>query len=396
MSEKMAEPRRLAPLDASRLQVFEPTTPKHVPSPDAPELAALKTGTDRMIVVPWSSQTGWANPKMVPYGPISLMPTASALQYATECFEGMKAFRGYDGRLRLFRPIYNCKRMVASAARVTLPTFDPEELLKLIHKLCATEAPKWLPKDRPGSSLYIRPTMIGSDSSLGFKVPDEAQLYIFMVYWPTPKPILNVDGAAPAVGARLLASSESSVRAWPGGTGAAKIGGNYGSALLEHAEAKKKGFDQVLWLYGADRHITEAGSTNIFVMWKSPEGAMQMLTSPLDDDNLILAGNTRRSVIELCQEMFSGRADDANQCEVVERKITMFEVEEASRGGRLLGVFAVGTAFWIQEVSEINFNGKCVEVGLGLVPHVALLRERMTNIMFGTEDHSWGEIVMED
>ncbi|KAL7963530.1 aminotransferase [Trichoderma compactum] len=104
------------------------------------------------------------------------MPSASALQYATHCFEGMKVFRGYDGRLRLFRPLYNCERMLKSATRISLPAFDPRELLKLIHKLCKLEALKWLPRDKPGSALYLRPTMIGSDSSLGFKVPEEAQL----------------------------------------------------------------------------------------------------------------------------------------------------------------------------------------------------------------------------
>lgn len=128
--------------------------------------------------------------------------------------------------------------MLKSAARISLPLFDPQELLKLIHKLCELEAPKWLPKNKPGSALYLRPTIIGSDSSLGFKVPDEAQLYIFMIYWPAPKPGAINGGAMSQAGVRLLASRESAVRAWPGGTGAAKVGGNYGLALAEHAFGK--------------------------------------------------------------------------------------------------------------------------------------------------------------
>lgn len=306
------------------------------------------------------------------------MPSESALQYATQCFEGMKVFRGYDGRLRLFRPLYNCERMLKSATRISLPALDPRELLKLICKLCELEAPKWLPKDKPGSVLYLRPTMIGSDSSLGFKVPEEAQLYIFMVYWPAPNPV-TVNA-----GTRLLASSISAVRAWPRGTGSAKVGGNYGPALAEHGLAKKQGYDQVLWLFGPDHQITEAGAMNISVIWKTLSGAFQMVTPPLDKDGLILAGNTRRSIIELAQDMFSVEtASKELQCKVLERKITMSEVEEASSSGRLMSVFVVGTAFWIQEVSEIGFDGGCIKMNIGVTAHVLLLRERMTEIILG-------------
>ncbi|KAM0256629.1 hypothetical protein ACHAPA_012087 [Fusarium lateritium] len=385
-----------APLDASRLEINALANPKAVPDANSEDLMSLKASTDRMITATWTAKNGWANPQVIPYGPIALMPSASALQYATQCFEGMKLFRGHDARLRLFRPIYNCERMLKSATRISLPAFDPRELLKLIHKLCELEAPKWLPKDKPGSALYLRPIMIGSDSSLGFKVPDEAQLYIFMVYWPAPKPAAMSDGATSQTGTRLLASSESAVRAWPGGTGAAKVGGNYGSALAEHALAKKQGYDQVLWLYGPDRLITEAGSTNIFVSWRTSSGALQIATSPLDKDGLILAGNTRRSIIELANEMFSSEAAGPQlQCEVLERKITMAEVQAASREGRLVGVFVVGTAFWIQEVSEICFNGESIKVSMGATPHVSLLRDRMKEIMFGERESDWVDIVQE-
>ncbi|KAK4067787.1 hypothetical protein Trihar35433_6347 [Trichoderma harzianum] len=385
-----------APLDASRLENNAVPNPNPAPDIDSPDVMNVKTFTDRMITASWTEERGWSNPQVVPYGPISLMPSASALQYATQCFEGMKVFRGYDGRLRLFRPLYNCERMLKSATRISLPAFDPRELLKLIHKLCELEAPKWLPKDKPGSALYLRPTMIGSDSSLGFKVPEEAQLYIFMVYWPGPK-LVTVNGeAALQEGARLLASSVSAVRAWPGGTGSAKVGGNYGPALAEHGLAKEQGYDQVLWLFGPDRQITEAGATNIFVIWKTPSGALQMATPPLDKDGLILAGNTRRSIIELAQDMFSVKtACKELQCEVLERKITMSEVEEASSSGRLMSIFVVGTAFWIQEVSEIGFNGESIKVNIGVTTHVPLLRERMTEIMFGKRESDWVDIVQE-
>ncbi|KAF4459403.1 Branched-chain-amino-acid aminotransferase mitochondrial [Fusarium albosuccineum] len=385
----------VAPLDASKLEISELVNPKSVPDANSPEIKSLKAATDRMIVASWTSENGWGAPKVVPHSPISLMPSASALQYATQCFEGMKVFRGYDGRLRLFRPLYNCERMLSSATRISLPSFDPKELLKLIHEICALEAPKWLPKDQPGSALYIRPTFIGSDSSLGFKVPDEAQLYIFLMYWLPPKPVV-VNGSVTQAGTRLLASPESAVRAWPGGSGAAKVGGNYGSALVQHALAKKEGYNQVLWLYGPDRQITEAGSTNIFFMLKTDSGALEMVTSPLDEDNLILAGNTRRSIIDLSRAMFDAPvAEKELLCKVIERRITMGQVEEAYHQKKLVGVFVVGTAFWIQEVSEISFNGETIKVEMGATPHVALLRERMSDIIFGKEESDWADIVDE-
>ncbi|KAL5094344.1 hypothetical protein Trisim1_006934 [Trichoderma cf. simile WF8] len=131
-----------APLDASRLEINAVPNPGPAPDVDDPDVMNVKAFTDRMITASWTEERGWSNPQVVPYGPISLMPSASALQYATQCFEGMKVFRGYDGRLRLFRPLYNCERMLKSATRISLPAFDPRELLKLIHKLCELEAPK--------------------------------------------------------------------------------------------------------------------------------------------------------------------------------------------------------------------------------------------------------------
>lgn len=349
-----------------------------------------------MITVSWSASKGWAAPKVVPYGPISLMPSSSVLHYATECFEGMKLFRGHDGHLRLFRPGYNCERMLASATRVSLPAFDPEELRKLVHRICALEGPKWLPKDQPGSSLYIRPAMIGSDSSLGFKVPSEALLYVFLIFWPTPKPRV-MEGTGKKQGVRLLASRPAAVRAWPGGTGAAKVGANYGPAISEHADAKTRGFDQVLYLHGPERQITEAGVTNFFIIRRSTEGVLQIVTPPLDDDNLILAGNTRRSILELSREMFGvGKPGDVERCDVLEGKITMAEIQRLVDEERLMSVFITGTAYSVQEVSEISLGDEVIRIEMERVPHVAILRERVAGIMFGREESDWAEVVDED
>ncbi|KAM3451875.1 hypothetical protein NHJ6243_009499 [Beauveria neobassiana] len=386
----------LSRLDASKLQVLQLSNPKSVPGPDDGSILDLKTTTDRMITVSWTAQNGWANPQLVPYGPLSLMPTASAIQYATECFEGMKLFRGHDGRLRLFRPLYNCQRMLRSAERISLPSFEPEEMLKLIRRLCFMEAPKWLPKDRTGSALYIRPTMIGTDSSLGFKVPEEAQLCIFMLYWPSPSMIPDNSLPVSRRGMRLVTSSKTAIRSWPGGTGQAKIGGNYGPTLLEHNKARARGYDQVLWLYGPDRRITEAGSTNFFVLWRTPGGQLELSTPPLDDEGLILAGNTRQTILELFETSFATlEPNSLEPCNVLEKRITMPEIESAVGQGRVLSAFVVGTAAWIQEVEEINVDGRQLRINVGKAPHVSFVREKLAGIMLGQVENGWAEVVEE-
>jgi branched-chain amino acid aminotransferase len=324
------------------------------------------------------------------------MPTASVLYFSTACFEGMKVHRGYDGELRLFRPEYNCARMLASAIRVSLPGFDPKELHQLIRRLCAVDAPKWLPADRAGQSLYIRPTLVGSDDSLGFRVPQEALLFVVVSYWPTPPPAADAAGK----GLRLFGSSEDMVRAWPGGTGSAKISGNYGPSLLAHSEAKGMGYDQVLWLFGPEGYVTEAGSSNFFAIWRTrDEGQLQLVTAPLVD-HTILAGVTRQSILDLARERLASGVSyksDSNlePLEIVEDKFTIFDLIKASQEGRLLGAFAVGTACFVVPVAQIHNKGQDIDVPEDAVPHVSALRKWMSDVLFGNEENGWGDVIIE-
>ena len=258
----------LAELDASRLTTTLTKDPRPVPAPNSPEVMSQKVCTDHMIQARWTASSGWDAPSLQPYGPLSLMPTASVLHYATECFEGMKLYRGFDGRLRLFRPRLNCNRMLISTNRIALPAFAPPELLKLIVALCARDGPKWLPKDRPGAFLYIRPTMIASDSALGVQRPREALLFIILCCFPS---LDTRTAAAGGAGMRLLASCDDTVRAWPGGFGYAKVGANYGPSLVAQGEARALGYDQILWLFGERCSVTEAGASNFFVVWRRSE-----------------------------------------------------------------------------------------------------------------------------
>ncbi len=288
-----------------------------------------------MITAIWRAETGWEPPELKPYGPFTLMPTASVLHYATECFEGMKVYRGYDGKLRLFRPDCNTRRLLVSSTRIALPGFDPVEVEKLIIAMMAVDGPKFLPKFRPGTMLYLRPTMIGTQAALGVQVPKEAMLFVIATYFP------DLSAMMPN-GMKLLASQNDEVRAWPGGFGFAKVGANYGPSLSATGEARARGYDQILWLFGSDGTVTEAGASNFMVVWRSREGKLQLVTAPLGD-KIILDGVTRRSVLQLARERL---ADDRilEAVEVVERKFTMDEIVEAVEERRIVEAFACGTA----------------------------------------------------
>ena len=384
-------------LDASDIKITITSTPRPVPLPGSAEERSQEVCTDHMVSATWTEAKGWARPEIKPYGPLSLMPTANVLHYATECFEGTKLYRGYDGRLRLFRPLDNCSRMAGSAERISLPTFEPEQLLQMIRKLCEIDGSRWLPKDREGNFLYIRPAMIGTDICLGFEVPKEALLFVCISYWPQPaKPTLGR-------GLRLFASQANEVRAWPEGTGYAKIGPNYGPALHAHGRARKAGYDQVLWLYGDECQITEAGSSNVFMLWRLPQGKLQMITAPLSEGT-ILAGITRQSVLDLSRERFSltqtWEIEDlgthqVEKVEVVERFVNMSEITTAAADDRLVSVFIVGTAAFVSPVSHINFRGKEVQIQTNDIPHVLLLRQWIADVTYGNVSSDWAEVIAE-
>ncbi|KAF7588179.1 hypothetical protein BBP40_006086 [Aspergillus hancockii] len=384
-------------LDASKTKVIRTKTPKPVPALNAPELSAHNIFTDHMVCARWTTSSGWEDPTIIPYGPLNLTPSASALHYATACFEGMKAYRGHDGKLRLFRPWYNTARMLASAARISLPSFDPDGLLKVIRQLCALDAPRWLPATAGGSSLYIRPTIIGIDDSLGFQAPHAAFLFIIMSYWPSPA--VSAGGAEPSAGLRLRTSDSDTVRAWSGGSGSAKLAAIYRPSILAHTQAKRYGCDQVLWLFGSDGRVTEAGAANFFVIWRTREGGLQLVTPSLDE-HTILAGGTRQSILDLARERLSlatsaVRREGVEPVETLECTFTIQDIAKAAGEGRLVASFAVGTAASVVPVSEIHFKEEKIVVESNASPYVSLLQRWMADITFGREQSTWAEVVDE-
>nr|POE99542.1 branched-chain-amino-acid aminotransferase, cytosolic [Quercus suber] len=403
------ETRQQAALDASKMRVTLTTQPRTPPTPNGPEVRSQKVCTDHMVSARWTLEHGWETPEMRAYGPLEIMPSASVLHYATECFEGLKLYRGFDGALRLFRPGRNAQRMRRSAARIALPDFDAAALEAMIVALCARDGDKWLPRERRGSFLYVRPTLIATDHALGVQKPQEALLYVILACFPDMSKGWSVMPSAPPAlsgaakkgekqsqGLKLLASDEDTIRAWPSGFGWAKLGANYGPTLVAQGEARARGFDQVLWLFGNEGFVTEAGASNFFVIMKDRQtGKPQLITASLEE-MIILDGITRASILELVRERLAMKTDEGvGPLEVVERRFTMNEIIEAAEEGRLVEAFAAGTAFFVAPVGKIHFRGRDIEIPMdgdsGV--YARLIKQWLVDIMYGNVAHEWGVVV---
>ncbi|KIP07318.1 hypothetical protein PHLGIDRAFT_35481 [Phlebiopsis gigantea 11061_1 CR5-6] len=372
-----AEPKP-APLDASKVTVTLAETLKEVPPPE--DLVFGKHMSDHMMVSTYHPVTGWSDPEIKPYGPFMLDPVSSCFQYSTNLFEGMKAYIGVDGKPRLFRPELNMKRMERSLGRVALPSFDTNELLKLIQKLVHVES-RWIP-NLNGYSLYVRPTLIGTRASLGVAASDHALLYV--VCSPTG-PYFRTSRML-----SLMAVSEH-VRSWPGGTGGYKLSGNYAPTFMPQKEAAKKGYDQVLWLIGET--ITEAGAMNFFVVLQREDGDLDVYTPPTD--GTILPGVTRDTVIALMKAHGSKtnlpEIPSTQKIHIYEESITVSQVAQWASEGRLLEAFTVGTAVVVASVGRIGVEGK-EDIQLpqhesSMGPVALSLFEKITSIQEGREQY---------
>ncbi|TFK38803.1 aminotransferase [Crucibulum laeve] len=366
-----------AELNASKLVINLANELKPLPAPES--LAFGETKTDHMLIVNYDPVTGWSTPEIKPYGPLILDPASSCFQYCPNVFEGMKAYAGPDGKPRLFRPQKNMERLTRSAERVALPPFDTNELLKLIQRLVAVES-RWIPS-QPGYSLYIRPTVIGTRAALGVAASDSACLYVIV----SPTGPYFRGGTRPI---SLLAVGEHA-RSWPGGTGGHKLGLNYAPGFMPQRLAAKLGYEQILWLLGDDKKITEVGAMNVFVAIKRDDGDLDVLTPPLD--GTILPGLTRASCIALTEAHNTGRLvlpgiSPSQKLHTAECPVTMAEIVAWSEQGRLVEAFGVGTAVVVAPIGRIGFEGKDIilpiyEAGLG--PLGKGLWETLTAIQVG-------------
>jgi len=304
------------------------------------QLVFGKYFTDHWLHVEWDKSSGWGDVIISPYSKIELEPSALVLHYAIECFEGMKAYKDKKGQVRLFRPMENMNRFINSAKRLCLPTFPQEKLLDAMKTLIKLEK-DWIPQEK-GFSLYIRPTLIATDPIIGVNEPTKALLFVILSpvgpYYPTGfKPV-------------SLYAGSTDVRAWPGGTGCYKIGGNYAPGILPMLDAAKKGHQQILWLQ--DKKITEVGTMNLFCFWKNKQGEKELITAPLDGQ--ILPGITRKSILELTREWKEFKVSEADW--------TIDSLVQALNDGRVIEIFGAGTAAIVSPVYKIFYEGKDYQV----------------------------------
>ncbi|KAF9449309.1 branched-chain-amino-acid transaminase [Macrolepiota fuliginosa MF-IS2] len=387
-------------LQASKLVINLVEEAKVVPP--AESLVFGQTKTDHMLVVHYDPVNGWSTPEIKPYGPLTIDPASSCLQYCPNIFEGMKAYIGPDGEARLFRPQRNMERFARSAARLALPKFDQEALLTLIKRLVLVDK-RWIPT-KSGYSLYIRPTLIGTHTGLGPHYSDTATLFVIL----TPSGPYFTNGLQPI---SLLGISET-VRAWPGGTGAHKLGLNYAPSFLPQMEATAKGYDQILWLLEIDCQdgekgkkdfrITEVGAMNIFLVVQRDDGDLDLITPSLD--GTILPGVTRASTLALADAHTRGDIVLPNipatvKIHTYEKPLTMSLLSSLSSQGKALEFFGVGTAAIVAPINKIGWEGEDVvfpenpydETRSSTIGRAMF--EMITNIQTGrTQFEDWGVV----
>lgn len=288
--------------------------------------------SDHMFVAKYREGEGWVEAEVKPYGPLSIDPGASVFHYGQALFEGMKAFRQEDGKIVFFRPEFNHRRFCEGAERVCLQAPPLELFLEGLKKLVEVDQ-RWIPEG-PNTSLYIRPTLIGTEPFLGVRPSRETIFFILL----SPVGSYYSEGTKPI----KIWTEEKYLRAAPGGLGAVKAGANYASSLKAAMEAKKHGYSQVLWLDVEHQGIEEVGTMNVFFVFDD-----EVVTPALNGS--ILAGGTRDSAIQVLKN--KGHR-------VVERKITIHEIVEKIQSGSLKEAFGTGTAAVISPVGVLHYQGK--------------------------------------
>ena len=327
--------------------------------PPADQLGFGSIFTDHMFLMDYSADQGWHDARIVPYGPITLSPAASVFHYGTEVFEGLKAYRRPDGKVQLFRPWENMKRLNRSCERLGLPQVNEEDALEAVKALVALDQ-RWVPSEE-GTSLYIRPFLYGTDPTLALHGVHEATFAVIL----SPSGSYFKDGLQPVP---IMVETED-VRAVRGGTGEAKCGGNYGAANRAGERAEEKGFSQVLWLDGVERkYVEEGGGMN--VMFKI-NGTV--VTPALTGS--ILRGITRKSAIELLKSWGAP---------VEERLISVDELFQDAKGGTLEEAWCIGTAAVISPIGELSWNGERYQINGGKIGETSQkLYDQLTGIQWG-------------
>lgn len=332
---------------------------------DKPSLENLGFGkhfTDHMFLMEWNRERGWDNARICPYHSFQMDPASTVLHYGQAIFEGLKAYKGEDGQIFLFRPEDNLERMNGSAARMCMPRIPVAKVINALKALVYMDR-AWIPAGE-GATLYLRPTMIGIDPFLGVKPADNYYFYIIM----SPVGAYYAEGFSPT----KIYVSKDYVRAVKGGVGDVKTAGNYAASLLASEVAKKAGYTQVLWLDACEhKYIEEVGTSNIFFYIGD-----KLVTPPLSGS--ILGGITRDSVIKLAT---------AWDIEVEQRPVTINEIISASQDGSLKEAFATGTAAVVSPIGELFYNDTVYVINNGITGELSTrLFEDLQAIQHGRQE----------
>ncbi len=346
------------------IKITRTTTPGE--KPDESNLGFGKKFTDHMFVMNYTEGRGWHDPRVEPFSRLSLSPAAMVFHYGQEMFEGMKAYRGQNDEVFIFRPEMNARRANMSNQRLCIPEIPEEDFVQAVKTVVSVDR-DWIPHAK-GTSLYIRPFIIATDEFLGV-APSKTYLFIIIL---SPSGAYYASGLAP-VGIWI---EDEYVRAVKGGIGFAKTGGNYAASLIAQVKAHDEGFSQVLWLDGVERkYIEEVGAMNIFFKIDG-----KIVTPMLNGS--ILPGVTRDSVINLCKSW---------GMDVEERKISVDELLEAQHSGKLEEVFGTGTAAVISPVGKLRFGDEVMVIGDGSIGPVSQkIYDTVTGIQLGLIDDPFG------
>ncbi len=339
--------------------------PKEKPA-DTSTLGFGKIFTDHMFRWSWNSEEGWHNPRIVPFERLSIHPASTVLHYGSEIFEGLKAYRRADGKVQLFRPIENIRRMNNSAERLCLPQMPEEDAMQALLEFVRLEQ-DWTPSDK-GTSLYLRPFLFGNDESLGVHAVHNAEFIIIA----SPVGSYYKEGLNPV----KIMIEDQDVRAVRGGTGYAKCGGNYAASNRAGERAEQMGYSQVLWLDGVERkYIEEVGAMN--VMFQIGD---EIVTPKLTGS--ILPGITRKSCIELL------KSEGYN---ITERLLPVDELSKAMTDGTLKEAWGCGTAAVISPIGELMYKDHKYVVNnneIGEMSHH--LYDTLTGIQWGEIEDKFG------
>ncbi|MGK5508805.1 branched-chain amino acid aminotransferase [Brevibacillus formosus] len=322
--------------------------------------------TDHMFTMDYTEGKGWHDPQIVPYSPLTLDPAAMVFHYGQAVFEGLKAYRNQEGKVRLFRPDQNFKRMNRSLERMSMPLINEEFMVEALKQLVAVDK-EWIPTES-GQSLYIRPFVIATEPCFGVRASYTYKLVIVL----SPVGAYYAGGMQPV----KIYVENNYVRAVRGGTGNAKVAGNYAGGLKAQVEAKEKGYEQVLWLDGVEnKYIEEVGSMNVFFKVKG-----EVWTPALNGS--ILEGITRDSTIQLLKDW---------GIPVVEKRISMEDLHTAYVNGELEEAFGTGTAAVISPVGDLNWNGHQMIInGEKTGELTTKLYDEMTGIQYGERVDKFG------